>query len=316
MPNLCSQVVERSAIIAAPPDVIYDIAADQATWPQFHRPAVHAEVLERGQNGTLVQHWAVTGPSTVRTWQARWQWDPAQHRMAFEHTDPPPPLQMLRGEWSAKLLPDGSTRVTLWHEFAVEASEAEKAPFIAKEMASNVQGLLDTVRDTAQRRAQLESLVISFEDSLFIAGSVKDAYAYLYEADKWPDRIPHVSRLALEETTPNVQFFDMDTKTPDGAAHTTRSVRICLPHRLIVYKQTILPGLLDAHTGHWSFTETPEGVIASARHTATIKPSALHLLGAGTTVNDARKYLRRVLSANSLGNLRLAKEFAEERAGV
>nr|WP_245667476.1 hypothetical protein [Actinomadura macra] len=36
------------------------------------------------------------------------------------------------------------------------------------------------------------------------------------------------------------------------------------------------------------------------------------LLGDGMTVEGARKYLRKVLSANSMGNLRLAKEYAEE----
>ncbi|BFO18355.1 hypothetical protein SHKM778_47430 [Streptomyces sp. KM77-8] len=56
-------------------------------------------------------------------------------------------------------------------------------------------------------------------------------------------------------------------------------MRVCLPGNKIVYKQISLPALLDGHTGHWVFTETPEGVVAHARHTATIKPSALPLLG-------------------------------------
>ncbi|BFO18369.1 hypothetical protein SHKM778_47570 [Streptomyces sp. KM77-8] len=90
-------------------------------------------------------------------------------------------------------------------------------------------------------------------------------------------------------------------------------MRVCLPGNKIVYKQISLPALLDGHTGHWVFTETPEGVVAHARHTATIKPSALPLLGEGTTVADARKYLRRVLSTNSLQTLRYAQQFAEER---
>jgi len=113
-----------------------------------------------------------------------------------------------------------------------------------------------------------------------------------------------------------VQFFDMDTRTPDGASHTTRSVRLCFAPDLIVYKQIRLPKLLDAHTGHWKLDSTPEGTVATARHTATIKPSALSLLGPDTTVAGARRYLRRVLSANSLNTLRRAKDFAEERAGV
>jgi C7-C12 aromatase (ARO/CYC) len=83
-----------------------------------------------------------------------------------------------------------------------------------------------------------------------------------------------------------------------------------------VYKQIHLPKLLTGHTGHWKFTPTREGFILGARHTATIKPSALPILGEGTSILDARKYLRRVLSSNSMGNLRLSKTFSEERAGV
>jgi C7-C12 aromatase (ARO/CYC) len=133
----------------------------------------------------------------------------------------------------------------------------------------------------------------------------------LYEADKWPARFPHVTSLSLEEHVPNIQFFDMGTKTPEGRSHMTRSVRICLRPKKIIYKQIQTPPLLSAHTGHWVFEEIPEGVIAKARHTATIRPDALSVLGEGTTVRDARKYLRTVLSANSLSNLRLTKEWVE-----
>jgi C7-C12 aromatase (ARO/CYC) len=101
--------------------------------------------------------------------------------------------------------------------------------------------------------------------------------------------------------------------TPEGRAHTTRSVRICRPGK-IIYKQISLPSVLDAHTGHWQLDETPEGVMATARHTATIKPSALHMFGDNATIADARRYLRRVLSTNSLQTLRHAQTFAEERA--
>jgi hypothetical protein len=158
-----------------------------------------------------------------------------------------------------------------------------------------------------------QRLVISFEDPLFIAGSKDDVYEFLYAADKWPERVPHVTALSMTEDQPGVQFFDMDSVTPEGRAHTTRSVRICRPKK-IVYKQISLPKLLDAHTGHWQFAETPEGVTVTARHTATIKPSALDLLGENTTVADARRYLRRVLSTNSLQTLRHAQTYAEGRA--
>ncbi|WP_285500537.1 hypothetical protein [Actinokineospora sp. NBRC 105648] len=91
-------------------------------------------------------------------------------------------------------------------------------------------------------------------------------------------------------------------------------MRICLPGNKIVYKQIKPPATMTAHTGHWRFTETPEGIVLGARHTCTIRPEGMSLLGEGTTVQGARRYLRKVLSANSMGNLRLTKAYAEELA--
>jgi C7-C12 aromatase (ARO/CYC) len=310
------EVVTLDVTVPATPETVYGIVADLSSWPQYHPPAIHAEVCHRDVSGVLVQHWAVVDRTTVRTWKARWQFDPGSHRIRFAHETPPAPLLALDGEWAFDAEPGNTCRVTLRHTLSYAPGDGERARDLAASVARNTQELLETARDTATRRAELRSLVLSFEDTVYIAGSVRDAYAFLYEAGAWPDRLPHVFRLDLEETTPGIQFFDMQTKAPDGSMHTTRSVRICRPHHLIVYKQTVLPALLDAHTGHWSLLETPEGVLASARHTVTIKRSALGLLGADATLQDARRYLRRSLSTHSVRNLHLTKDYAEELAGV
>src|SRR5262249_9834981 len=148
-----------------------------------------------------------------------------------------------------------------------------EADLLAGETDRSGQAQLDSLSETAENYRDLGERVISFEDSLFIGGDTADVYAFLYQADKWPPPVNHASRIDMTENVPNVQFFDMDAATPDGVPHTTRSVRLCFPHHLIVYKQTKLPALLDAHTGHWELTATPEGTLASARHTATIKRS-------------------------------------------
>jgi C7-C12 aromatase (ARO/CYC) len=267
--------------VAAPARLVFDLVAKVQDWPRFHARSVHAEPL--GTN--RFQYWSVIDDNTAGTWVASWHVDRTNLRIESES-----------GTWDFHPVSDSVTEVRV--------TGAEFAD------------LLPAVVDEAEQFVARQDVVVDFEDTLFVSGSVDDAYAYLYEADKWPERIPHVSRLVLTETVPNIQFFDMDTRTPDGSAHTTRSVRICLPGNKIVYKQIQLPKLLSCHTGHWRFTETREGFIMGARHTAVIKPDALSVLGPDTTVLDARKYLRRVLSANSMGNLRLAKAYAEERAGV
>jgi C7-C12 aromatase (ARO/CYC) len=244
------------------------------------------------------------------------RWD-KDDTIVFAHEPAAPPFAEVRGAWTFEAADGGAAvDVRMEHEFALLEEDSALAERQREKLRQGSLAYLRTLKHAAQNRDDIHRRTLTFEDPLFIAGSVEDAYAYLLEADKWPERMPHVAALILEEPEPGVQFFDMDTSDPDGAhRHSTRSVRICLPHRKIIYKQTKLPVLLTAHTGHWAFTETPEGVIASTRHTATVKESALGVLGEGTTVQDARNYLRRVLTNNSMSNLRLTKEYAEGRAG-
>ncbi|WP_275107023.1 aromatase/cyclase [Nocardia arthritidis] len=309
-----TQVVEEAMTAHAPAEVLYDLVLDVAAWPQYHRPAIHAEVSDRTDRGDLVNQWSMAGEHAVRNWQVRRTFDRAGLRIEFAHESSASPMSGARGGWRFEPLGPDSTRVVMWHEFETPGASADTVTRLTATTRTNTLAYLDTLKDTAERGAELAELVVSFEDPLFVAGSVEHAYDYLYRADKWPERIPHVRSLVLTEEIRNIQFFDMETVGPDGNTHTTRSVRICLPPNKIVYKQLAVPPLLSAHTGHWKFTGTPEGIIVSARHTATIEPKALHLLGPGTTVRDARRFLRRVLAANSMTNLRLAKEFAEEFA--
>ncbi|MEU4209187.1 aromatase/cyclase [Streptomyces sp. NPDC026206] len=312
-----AHTVRHTITAGAPARLVYDLVADLGKWAQHFAPAVHAEVLERGEDGTeLVRRWALTGGTTVRCWDARRQLDGNGLRITLDQVDPQAPLESMRATWTFVAQADGTTAVDLTHEFTVRDDEPGPAAAVDRltdELNERTPAQLAALKETAEEWEDLEPRVISFEDPLFIGGRLEDVYAFLYAADKWPERVPHVAKLEMSEETPGIQFFDMHTHTPDGRDHTTRSVRVCLPAHKIVYKQINLPALLDAHTGHWVFTETPEGVIAHARHTATIKTSALSLLGEGTTVADARKYLRRVLSTNSLQTLRYAQQFAEER---
>ncbi|KUL39532.1 aromatase/cyclase [Actinoplanes awajinensis] len=309
-----THVVEEKIPVRAPVQVCRDLVTDLAGWSQLHRPAVHAEHLAGDASGELVQRWYVTGPDSVRTWRERRTAEDDGRRVTFVHEPADPPFADLRGAWYLEEQPDGTTLVVLRHEFALLDPDPAELTRRAGLLRQDSLAELETLRYAAEHRDELAELIISFEDPLFVAGSVRDAYTYLYEADKWPERIPHVARLTMTEEVPGIQFFDMDTVSADGSEHTTRSVRICLPNRKIVYKQTQPPATMTAHAGHWMFTETPEGLILGARHTCTIRPDGLHLLGAGTTVAGARRYLRKVLSANSMGNLRLAKAYAEERA--
>ncbi|WP_147472807.1 SRPBCC family protein [Streptomyces triticirhizae] len=300
--------VGESVTVDAPAKVVLDLIADPDPLHYLAPSVVYAERQADGEGKDTVTLWSVTEDEEV--------WSRTQHRVfeadgskvTFTDTKESS-LAGLTGTWTVRALDGERTELSLTQDASglADAGAAGRA-----EEARQV--LLATVADAATRRQELSDLVVDFRDPLFVGGAAEDAYQILYEADRWPERLEHVSRIDLKEDVPNIQFFDMDTTTSDGKPHTTRSVRICFPHRKIVYKQIGLPALLDAHTGHWLFTPTREGLIVESRHVAVIKPSALPVLGEGTTVEGARRYLRRVLSTNSMTNLRLSKTYAEERA--
>jgi C7-C12 aromatase (ARO/CYC) len=309
-------VAEYSVLAQAPAQVVFDTYVRAERWAQLFSNVVHTEYVSQDDGADAVEIWALRGEDAVRHWVSRRTIDREGLRVAFTNDPAPAPMAEAGGEWSFVPQPDGGTKVTIRHEFSL-LDGADVAPErIAAEFEKHSTRQLRELKAAAERADELVDLIVDFEDPLFIGGTAEDAWVMLYEADKWPERLAHVKSLTMTEPEPGVQFFDMDTTTSDGRPHTTRSVRICLPHRKIVYKQVKTPPLLEVHTGHWSFTPTREGVIVGARHTVTIRPEKLELLGAGTTVDDARRYLRQVLSTNSMTNLRLAKSYAEERTGA
>nr|AKD43497.1 Aromatase [Streptomyces minoensis] len=300
--------VGESVVVEAPAKVVLDLIADPDPLHYLSPTIVYADRVTVGPAQDRVTVWTITGTEQVWSRTQHRTLDPDGLRVTFEDT-PESTLAGVRGEWLLRAVSDDKTEIELKQD--TSALTSPEAVTRAEEARSD---LLSTVAYAAANRQELSDLVVDFRDPLFAAGSAEDAYKILNEADRWPERLSHVSRIDMTEEVPGIQFFDMDTTTSDGAPHTTRSVRICFPHSKIVYKQIGLPALLAAHTGHWLFTPTREGIVIESRHVAVIKPTALSILGEGTTVEDARRYLRRVLSTNSMTNLRLSKEFAEEQA--
>jgi aromatase len=147
-----------------------------------------------------------------------------------------------------------------------------------------------------------------------VRGAAKDLYDFVNEAWLWPERLPHVATVRCTEEGPGLQVLEMDTRAKDGSTHTTKSFRVCFPHRRIAYKQVTLPALLAQHTGYWTFEETGDGTTASSQHTVVLNTGAIAaVLGEGATVADAREYVRTALSTNSRATLGHARDYAEKR---
>jgi aromatase len=109
----------------------------------------------------------------------------------------------------------------------------------------------------------------------------------------------------------------MHTRTADGSVHKTTSVRIAFPRHRIVYKQLVLPALLNVHAGRWQITSDGEDVVVHSEHTVVIKAEAIaSVLGEQATVEDARTFIRQALGRNSTTIMEHAKAYAEgKRAG-
>ncbi|OMI33979.1 aromatase/cyclase [Streptomyces sparsogenes] len=325
--------------VLAPARTVYGIIADVADWPQRFAPNVHVEHLERTPGAERIRIWATAG-GEVKSWTSRRELDPHGLRVTFRQELSAPPVAAMGGEWTVTSHGDHVSRLELRHDFRAVDDDPAGVRWITSAVDRNSESELAAVKALAELGDSLGELEFSFEDTVFTTGDPALVYDYLYRADLWPERLPHVSRLDLKEDPagqntggrdtagrdtagrdtggggePRVQVMAMDTRTADGSVHTTESVRVCFAPDRIVYKQTTVPALMTAHTGSWTITPAGDGAAVTSRHTVILDPGAVErVLGPGRTVADARTYVQRALSANSTTTLRHAREFAEATA--
>jgi aromatase len=303
---------EHSTFVQAPPEAVYAIVSDVLTWPLRFAPNVHVEQLSRTDRTERIQIWA-TANGEVRTWISNRVLDQEGLRVSFRQEVSSPPVASMGGEWIATA-EGGGTRLVLTHDFSAVGDDPAGVEWITRATDTNSTAELAAVKALAERYEELSELEFTFEDTVEVAGDGEDVFDFLYRAQDWPERLPHVDRLDLREDVPGIQVMAMDTRTADGSVHTTRSVRVAFGRDRIVYKQTEVPALMTAHTGRWLITPCEGGVRVGSQHSVTVRPEAIaSVLGEGRTVADARDFIHRALSTNSSTTLRHAKAFAEAR---
>ena len=112
------------------------------------------------------------------------------------------------------------------HEYRAVDDDPGHAAWIAEAVERNSNAELAALKAAAENHDRMDELVLSFDDTVPVDGSAYDVYEFLFQAQEWPRRLPHVSRLDLREDASGVQFMEMDTRAPDGSVHTTASVRV------------------------------------------------------------------------------------------
>ncbi|MBT2510561.1 aromatase/cyclase [Streptomyces sp. ISL-98] len=306
--------VQHTVTVAAAPRTVYELLADTALWPVNFHPTVHVEQLGQDGSSERIRIWAVAGDK-VKAWTSRRELDPGSLRITFRQEVSQPPVAAMSGAWVIKALPDGGTEVVLEHSYRAVEDDPEGLAWITEVTDRNSRSELANLKALAERAADQDELRLTFEDTVVVDGEVSDVYDFLYRAQEWPDRLPHVARMDLTEDEQGVQVMEMDTITTDGAMHTTKSVRVCFTDERIVYKQVVVPMLMTAHTGEWRVAAVRGGVAVTSQHTVAIRPEAVAgILGEAATVADAREFARIALSGNSRITLEHAKAYAEDRS--
>lgn len=312
--NSRSATAEHRVGIAAPARTVYGIVADVSTWPRIFPPTVHAEQVAREGAVERIRLWATAGDE-VKTWTSRRELDDEALTVTFRQEVSQSPVAAMGGRWTVTPTADDACEVVLEHEFTADSDDPEAIAWIERAVDRNSGTELATLRAAAEEPGALDELLLTFEDEVSIDGSVADVYDFIWQADEWTRRLPHVSRVDLGVPGPDLQVLEMDTKAKDGSRHTTKSIRVGFAPNRIVYKQLRVPAMLTAHTGEWLLTQVGDGLVAVSRHTIVVRRDAIgEVLGAEATVEDALAYARGALGTNSLITLSHAKEFAEHHS--
>lgn len=303
--------MEHSRLVQAPADRLYALVADVSRWPVLLEPCVLARRVELLGDYERIEVWAQTN-DVVTSWVSRRTLDPVHRRVTFAQERTAAPVAAMSGEWSFHPEGEQRTRIRLTHRFAAVDDDAGALDWIAAAVERNSERELAALGSFAELGYPVDRLVFSFSDRVALpAHALAEAYHFVYRADLWPERLPHVSRVTTVEEPVGVQRMEMDTVTSDGRVHTTRSVRLCFPDTRVVYKQTVLPALLSGHSGTWDFEAGPEDAAIVSRHTVAIDPTAVErVLGAGTTLAAAREYVRETLGANSRATMEAARRYS------
>ncbi|UWE09966.1 aromatase/cyclase [Actinacidiphila bryophytorum] len=304
--------VEHTITVDAPAAEVYRLIAEVENWPLIFPPCVHVDVVERGDADERIRIRAIAN-GEPKSWTSRRELDPDKLRIGFAQEVSAPPVAAMGGTWVIEEEGAG-TRIRLLHHYRAVDDDPAGLAWIDEAVDRNSRSELAALKVSMERVTDT-ALTLSFADSVRIDGSAKDVYDFVNEAQAWQERLPHVAKVDLREDTPGLQVLRMDTRTADGATHTTESVRVCFPHHKIAYKQTTLPALLQLHTGYWEFTEDADGVTtATSQHTVILDPDNITaVLGADAGVEQARVFIRGALGGNSRATLGLAKAYAEVR---
>lgn len=290
---------EHTTLVDAPASTVYGLITQVAHWPVLFGPTVHTQVLERSRQGDRFQIWALVS-GAVNSWRSRRYFDPVARRVSFRQDHENPLFGLMRGGWTCGERPDGTTKVVLEHRFTPPPDQVDARERIERDLDRNGTAELEALRTVAALPGGPARWMLTFSESLDLAGNSEAAREFVWDAERWPERLPHVAGLELAEPSDRTQDMTMSTRAPDGSVHTTRSIRVLLDDGSVVYKQTRPPRVLLGHSGRWEFPTGPAGAAIRSTHTVLLDPAGVaEVYGPSASPEEAVDRVRTALTANS-----------------
>ncbi|ABD13499.1 hypothetical protein ThrDRAFT_04660 [Frankia casuarinae] len=306
---------EHEIRVGAPAGFVYRLLAGLEHWPSIFAPFVHAERL--GTDGELerVGMWTTSG-TRVERWVAFRRCQQEDLRIWFRVEQPPPPLESMERAWTVVPVSDGECLLRLAHELRVTAGVSADIGAVVRQVDVVAEAETAAVRAAAERAVSAPDFLLTLHDDVRVDGPADRVYDFLYAVDRWPDRLPHVTRVDVQQDEPDVQLVEIDTAERRGGVLTTRTARVGRPPRGIVYKQLRLPPLASSHHVRWDIEDGGDHTVVRSIQTVVINgPGIAELLGASTSLEQARSFIRTELGSKVRLILDQAGQHVADAAG-
>ncbi|MFD9393236.1 aromatase/cyclase [Streptomyces sp. NPDC060000] len=306
-----AQWTTHNVRVAAPAGVVYTLIADAEKWPLYFSENIHVERLEFDGERERLRMWSLMD-GRLKACILHRHLDPVRRRIDHRQEPPAAPLASMTGVLTVHDQGTHASEAELRYAFSVVDDLPHDRAWAQQAADRNSRIHLADLKRLAEHWTRLDELTLAFEESIRVNGPPELVYDFLYRAADWPGSVPHITRADLTEDAPGVQHLSLQTLTGHGA-QTTESVRICFPHAgRIVYKQTVPPAALAAHTGEWSVVPDETGVTVTAQHTVVLREENLPTgPGRREGLAHARRQARRTLGAGTRALLTLARQHAQ-----
>lgn len=106
---------------------------------------------------------------------------------------------------------------------------------------------------------------MNFKHKYFINAKVEEVYEKLFQIEKWPDLIPHVTEIQPLNTDDKEQRVIMTIQNQKGIEQ-METVRTFVKDKYITFHQPSPPKPLSIHNGKWNLQEFDGGTIVESVH--------------------------------------------------